>query len=825
MVILRFVAALGCAAFAGAQAPTAPVLNLRGAVNAVTLQPAPSNVSPGGLLQISGINLGPAAGFLANTTPLPTAIGDPALEVRINNRLAPILAATPGLLTVQIPLETPIGPAQIVVRRGTENSRPARFNVTAPTPSLRTDNGSGFGAAGRIDGGRLRLTASGLGLTEPRVNAGELPAGEETATPRQPIRANVGGLAAEVSAKLSAKNVGEFDIEVTLPEGAQSTDVVSVYAGNAAGNRITMGAAQSAAIEYLPLPAAARTARGLTGSDLRPGYLTLSAPRNAEGCWPSWLVDFSRASVREIPDCPASANQNAMSPFLANADSPLLAAFSGPAAGAPGEGVSDKLTILQPANEEPLAVTLPAAGLTISGGPAGNLNVVLATTPPSVVSINSLTGEVTQGPGTGGGQPGGGGLNLANLTVDLGDAVTQLVAVPVNVGQGTVAVLAVDSAAAVARAKVGIVTAAGEVRATQEFPAEWLPLLAPVQTQGPGLPGGILPGGPGAPGGGGLGAATARIRGATFFDGQSRVYWVLSRNAAKTADAFIGFSLAPDTEPLVLALPKGTFAASCTPQTRLFNIELSRRIAVSTSTEPEGEVKNPCTAQAFAILDLTARELTTVPLPGQGVFSVSGNSANEMSDYVYGTNADPARQNRSDTIYVLDGVGGSTFRLDLPPEIATFSNLTPIPEMTLLVAQGTAQGSNLIGGAGLVLFDIENQQARLLPTPAGFVSVQLLNTFPVTRKLLARGNRSEPAGSQLLLYDMVTGDLQILPNPEGIAWVGQVPNVPTPGQMPGQTPQQPTPPLQHFSPRSNAVHIVGFGANRQPSGVLLVRIN
>jgi uncharacterized protein (TIGR03437 family) len=819
MAKLRFGMGLCLAAIGWGQAPTAPVLNLRGAVNAVTLQPAPSNVSPGGLLQIAGINLGPAAGFLATSVPLPTAIGDPPLEVRINNRLAPILAATPGLLTVQVPLETPIGVAQVVVRRGTENSRPARFTVSAPVPSIRTENGLGFGAGGRADGGKLRLTATGLGLTEPRVNAGELPAAGTVAVPRQPIRANVGGLPAEVSAQLSETKVGEFEIDITLPPGARPSEVVTVYAGNAAGNRVTLGAVPAATVAYLPLSESARAARGLTASDLRPGYLVLSAPRNAEGCWPAWLLDFTRASVREIADCPASANQNAASPFQATVESAVIAAFSGPATGTAGQGVSDKLLLLTPASEEPLSVTLPAPGIAIGGGQAGNLNVVLATTPPSAVSVNAFTGEVTEGLGGGAGAPGG-GLNLANLTVDLGDAVTELVAVPVNVGQGSIAVLAVDSVAAATRAKVGIVNPAGEVQTVQVFPGDWLPLLAPVQTQVPGLPGGIIPGNPGAPGGG-LAGATARLRGATYFDGQARIYWVLARNAGKTADAFIGFSLAPDTAPVVLPLPEGAFVASCTPQTRLFNIELSRRIAVSTGSTPEAEVRNPCTAQGFAVLDLAARELAAVPLPGQGEFSVSGNSANEMSDYVYGTNADPARQNRSDTIYVLDGVGGSTFRLDLPPEIATFSNLTPIPEMTLLVAQASAQGSNLIGGAGLVIFDIENQQARPLPTPAGFVSVQLLGTFPVTRKLLARGNRTDPAGSQLLLYDMVSGDLQILPNPEGVSWVGQVPNAPAPGQ-----PAQPqTPPLQHLSPRSNAVHVMGYGANRQPAGMILVRVN
>jgi hypothetical protein len=120
-----------------------------------------------------------------------------------------------------------------------------------------------------------------------------------------------------------------------------------------------------------------------------------------------------------------------------------------------------------------------------------------------------------------------------------------------------------------------------------------------------------------------------------------------------------------------------------------------------------------------------------------------------------------------------------------------------------------------------VLFDIENQQARLLPTPAGFSAVQLLSIFPTTRKLLARGTRVEPVGSQLLVYDMITGDLQVVANPPGVVWAGPAPAVPTPGQPPQQQAQ----PLQHFSPRSNAVHVVGYGADRRAAGVMLLRIN
>ena len=819
MAKLRALLVMCLAGGAFGQAPTAPVLNPRGAVNTFTVQPAPSNLSAGGILTITGINLGPAAGFTAAPGTLPTAIGDPAVEVRINNRLSPIYSATPGSITVQVPLETPNGAAQVVVRRGGEASQPARFNVVGAVPSVRTANGKGYGAAGENDGVVTKLRATGLGLTEPRVGTGELPAEDQPAVLRAPIRATVGGLPAEATAQLSSSNVGEFDVAVTLPADSLPTDVVAVYIGNAVGNRVTLGAANSVVSEYLPLPANGRDVRGLSASDLRPGYLTLSGARGEDGCWPSWLVDFSRKAVQALSGCAASANRNAVTPFQANNESAAVATFMGPAAADIAQGVSDKLTVLHPANAEPMTVTLPAAGLALAGAQGGNIGVVLATTPARNVVVNPITGEITEGAGGAVGPGGGGGgININNVAVDLGDGVKVLLSVPVTVAQGALAVLAVDSDTTLTKAKFGVVNAAGQPTSTQDFPSEWLPLLAPLQPAAPG--GGGLPGIPGLPGGGGIGAALTRLRGATYFDAQTRLFWTLGRNRQNTVDAFIAFSLAPNTAPLVLPLGDGVFVASCTAQTRLFTIDLTRRIAVSTGTVAEKEVKNPCAASSFALLDLTARQLTAIPLPGQGQFSVSGNSANEMNDYVYGTNADPARQGRSDTLYVLDGVGGSAFRLDLPPEISAFANPAPYPEMGLLVAQATAQNSNVNGGAGLVLFDVENQQARLLPTPAGFSAVQLLSIFPTTRKLLARGTRVEPVGSQLLVYDMVTGDLQVVANPAGVVWAGPAPVVPTPGQ-----PQQQVPALQHFSPRSNAVHVVGYGADRRAIGVMLLRIN
>ena len=137
--------------------------------------------------------------------------------------------------------------------------------------------------------------------------------------------------------------------------------------------------------------------------------------------------------------------------------------------------------------------------------------------------------------------------------------------------------------------------------------------------------------------------------------------------------------------------------------------------------------------------------------------------------------------------------------------------------MGILYAQATARA---VGDAGIVLFDLENASTRLLPTPAGFNSVQPLTIFPATRKLIARGTRTEPAGTQILIYDLVSGDLQIIANPERVSFVGALPNVP--GQ-PGQPPAQQQPALQNINAKSNAVTMVGFDSQRRPVGVLLVR--
>lgn len=57
-----------------------PVVDPRGATDVFTQEPAPATVARGGILQITGLNLGPSRGLTASTTPLPTSLGDPPIR-------------------------------------------------------------------------------------------------------------------------------------------------------------------------------------------------------------------------------------------------------------------------------------------------------------------------------------------------------------------------------------------------------------------------------------------------------------------------------------------------------------------------------------------------------------------------------------------------------------------------------------------------------------------------------------------------------------------------------------------------------------------------
>ena len=147
--------------------------------------------------------------------------------------------------------------------------------------------------------------------------------------------------------------------------------------------------------------------------------------------------------------------------------------------------------------------------------------------------------------------------------------------------------------------------------------------------------------------------------------------------------------------------------------------------------------------------------------------------------------------------------------------------------MNALIASGTRLTQ---GDAGFVVFDLERSETRTLSLPDRFSRASLVGVFPVTRKLAARGTRSDSTGSQLIVYDLVSGDGVVVPNPEGVAWVGSLPQQTSSGfpggSLPGGVPSLglASAGLQQANAKANTVAAVCFDSDRKQAGVIAVRV-
>lgn len=808
-----------CLLFAAALAGQPPVVSPRGVVNGFTQQPAPSAVSPGGVIWINGLNLAPGGEVKAAGKQLPTELGDPAVRVRINQRFAPLYSVSPGRIVAQVPLEIPNGQATIVVIRGQQQSRPAGINVVPPTPSLKNRDDAGFGpAAGDASGEKMTLTVTGLGPTDPAVATGEA-ANAAGAAPRLAVRAQVGGLLARTSASASTERAGEFDVEVEIPNGAKPGDTINLSQAGRYSNFATFGSARDPEVLFLPLPDGTPPIASLQPAGLHSVYLGVSGARAQDGCYASWVADLVGKSWKPVEGCVTSAAAQLPSPFVSPQDGNTLAAYVGTPA---GQGqATNRVRLFQSTDSSFLDVTLPAVGQILVGATEGNFQALLTGTAGAVL-IDGATGETRPIQGAGGGAVGGGGAGVpgipgGGLQVDAGDGLNRVLTAPIPIAQNQRAVVVGDNTDNPTRTKLAILNPQNQVTATRDFPSGWLALASPP----PQLPGG----GQGGQGGGQVNPN--RQSGVAFVDAPTRVLFVLARNAANSKHGFAAFRL-DNADVSAIELPESWFVAACTPQLRLFNVELTRRIGLLGALQPDREFKNPCPADGFVLFDLDDAQFTAVPLPGAGQFSAT-QGTDELNDYIYGSNIDPARQGAADTLYLLDGVTATPFRVDLPAGLNAFAQLQPVRDLNLLVGLGRAR--TVAGDGGLVAFDLDRAQGTVYNVPDGFATVQLLSTFPATRKVVARGIRTGNSGANILIYDLATADVTVVPNPEGVAFVGNPPAQPGQpggggggggGGVPGQ-PQAPQVILR-TTPRAQTVEAVTFSADRRQNGIVVIRV-
>jgi uncharacterized protein (TIGR03437 family) len=805
-----FLALALCLPLAHAQAPTAPVISARGVTNFFTQEPAPGIVAQGGLVQIVGLNLGPPEGAKAADTPWPTRLG--GTQVVIGGKPAALYSVAPGVIIAQVAPDANLGLVDVIVRRGGDTSQPAKVTVAALAPSVRTVKDAGYGAAwGSSDSGTISTTATGLGPTDAKIAAGDVGPSDTPAVPKADISAFVGGMPARVTATASSTRPGEFDVTIAVPAGTRPGDLITLIANRSRANLTVFQPASAPEVLYLPLPDKAPAISTLTDADVDGRFLLATSARGADGCYAGIAADLGTKSITLASDCLTSAAAAAL-PVVGAPNTNTLAALIGPPSGDAQTGVSATVKIFRPAADT-LTVTLPAAASTLTAT-NGGLVAAIPGTPPQTIVIDPDTGDMQKpAAATGGGAAAGALPGAATPAVTINGLKN--VYATANLGQGRTAIVVGDDPLKPTKALFAIVNATGDVLGSKDFPAGWIPLLNAVAPTRAGAP------------------AAAPPRAPSMYDAASRQFFVLARAADASKDAFLAFPTGTG-DPKVAAFPDGWFAASCSADIRVLLLDLAGQAAVAAARTPAVEYQASCPGNGFAVLDFSEATVTAVPLPDQGLLRVPSTRADtslaQMNNYVFGARLDTTRNGTSDAVYVLDGVNASAFLLTVPTGLNGFSDasLQQIPQLNALFAQTI---DKIPGDDGLILFNLDLQTVQNLAVPDGFTTVAALEDNGAvcclaTRKLLARALKQ--GGASLVIYDLLTNELAVAPNPEGVTSFGPPPAAANAGGGAGNggagvNAAAAAARVVSSNPRANTAYAIAYNGNRQ-AGIMVVRI-
>ena len=109
-----------------------PATSSAGILNAASSLPA---IAPGTLIAINGSNLATSTAQFS-AAPLPLSLG--TTSVSINGTSAPLLYVSPGQVNAQVPYETKVGTAKLVVTSNGVPSAAVNFEVAATGPGVFT---------------------------------------------------------------------------------------------------------------------------------------------------------------------------------------------------------------------------------------------------------------------------------------------------------------------------------------------------------------------------------------------------------------------------------------------------------------------------------------------------------------------------------------------------------------------------------------------------------------------------------------------------------------------------------------------------------------
>lgn len=766
-----------------------PVTTPRSAVNGVAFQLGPGTVARGGILAVVGEGLA-GAHTVADELPLPTSLGDPAVEVLINGVASPLFFVSPTHVNVQVPWEIEAGRAEVVLRRDGVDSAPMQVMVTeislnlirhegssapiaqgvpgpadpaaapaAESVSLRLgEPGAPPSATGQIldpqadvtPGATLTVFAAGVGPTEPPIATGAVAVEGQEYAPLHTQRVHVGGMpVASPTVEVSGESVGIYKLTFTVPENAESTETFRWTSGGQGTNAV-LGPMGPPEARYMSLPDDVGLVGRIDMTDLNPYFIAVSGLiDDGEGCYPgAHLLDFRKNATTAVSDCILPSFPNALNPltgyrpFEFARDSSVLAALIAPPEDEEGDGITNRLLVVDGSagTTEILKLDRRVDRLQpdLQGRPTLRLEHSGGT---GVGYVIDLEGSVVEEIGF--------WLPLPSpLEVD---GLNRLVAQQsINLQGGyRVRLLGPESPEEIASSRVILFDRAASVIAQSELPDGWAPIAPPRRTNPQGI----------AVGGQSLAPAASG-----FADDRSGYAVVRKTDGSQDGVLAVRLEVAEDPEAdppesvsmtvSVIPFPEGTFAASCTNQVRWQRIAVTRTLAIAGSDAPHSAFAEPrdgqiCTSDRLVLFqpDSEAVEVVSVP-EDSGPLDVLLKSS--VRGYLYF--GDGGRQEALEVprkLQVFDAMTKTFSEIAMPEGVGITVNaiVQQIGGRARLVALATggplrtnnrtgATRPQLQGNRGLLVVDLADGAVTHLPLPDGYQGV-----IPGTFQMASQGNR------------------------------------------------------------------------------------
>jgi uncharacterized protein (TIGR03437 family) len=230
------------------QAGSGPRINVGGVLNAASYT---AETAPGALFSIFGAELA-AGAEQATAMPWPPTLAE--ASVTVNGRAAALYYAGPSQINAQVPYETPLGPAQVIVSVGQTYSAPAPLTVNAAAPEI-FQSAPGRALAQNADyslngpenaaaaGSMITVYLTGLGLLDNPIASGAAAPIELLSRPVLPVSATVAGQPAEVlflgmtpglvglaqaNVRIPALSEGDYPLVVTVGTSPSKPALIAV---------------------------------------------------------------------------------------------------------------------------------------------------------------------------------------------------------------------------------------------------------------------------------------------------------------------------------------------------------------------------------------------------------------------------------------------------------------------------------------------------------------------------------------------------------------------------------------------------------------------